>query len=157
MLIPQHSATFDRRATFPGTTRRLELARRLIGHGMRALLSVFALLLIGVSAHAQIYHGNDTTTRSVGNEPEAYQTATDSCARGGYRVTRVRGPYGNEIAVNCPSAAPPALRSASAQPGQPATHPITEPSAQMPQGETEPPARPEQDSTVTWNTYAQPW
>jgi len=124
---------------------------------MRALLSVFALLLIGVSAHAQIYHGNDTTTRSVGNEPEAYQTATDSCARGGYRVTRVRGPYGNEIAVNCPSAAPPAPRAASVQRRQPATHPTATVQPEMPQGEAEPPARPDQDSTVTWNTYAQPW
>ena len=140
---------------------------------MRALLSVFALLLIGLSAHAQIYHGNDTITLSVGNETEAHQIAAEFCARGDkYRITRVHGRYGDEIAVNCLWAAAPAPRSASVQPGQPATNPITELSAQfrralatlsaaaqaeMPEGETEPPARPEHDGPVTWNAYAQPW
>jgi hypothetical protein len=99
---------------------------------MRALLSVFALLLIGLSAHAQIYHGNDTITLSVGNEAEAHQIAAEFCARGDkYRITRVHGRYGDEIAVNCLWAAPPAPRSASVEPGQPTTNPITELSAQL--------------------------
>jgi hypothetical protein len=146
---------------------------------MRALLSVFALLLMGVSAHAQIYHGKDTITLSVENEPEARQIAAEFCARGDkYRIIRVHGRYGDEIAVNCLAATPPAPRSVSVQPGQPATNPITELSAQfrralttlsaavqpeIPEGETqppaqpEPPARPEHDATVTWNTYGKPW
>ena len=131
----------------------------LWGDGMRALLSVFAFLLMGISANAQIYHGNDTITPSVGSEPDAHQSAADFCARGGYRTARVRGPYGNEIAVNCPSPAPPAPRSASAQLGQPAANALTTRSAsaqpEMPQVDTE--ARPEYDGTVTRNTYAQPW
>jgi hypothetical protein len=196
---------------------------------MRALLSVFAFLLMGVSAHAQIHHGKDTISLSVANDLEAHQIAAEFCARGDkYRIIRVHGRYGDEIAINCLWKAPPAPSSASAQsglaaagpmtelsanvrralatlstseqpgqpatnpmtelsanirralatlsvseqPGQPATNPITELSAQfrralttlsavsqpeMPEGETEPPARREDDSTVTRNTYGQPW
>jgi hypothetical protein len=146
---------------------------------MRALLSVFALLLMVVSAHAQTYRGNDTITLSVASDSEAHRIAAEFCARGDkYRIVRVHGRYGDEIAVNCLAAAPPAARSVSVQPGQPATNPITELSAQfqralttlsaaaqpeMSAGETQPPAPPEppapaeHDGTVTWNTYGKPW
>jgi hypothetical protein len=98
---------------------------------MRALLLVFVLLLIGVSAHAQIYHGNDAMTLSVGNEFEARLIAAQFCARGDkYSIIRVHGRNGDEIAINC-LAAPPAPRSASIQPGQPATNPTTELFAQF--------------------------
>jgi hypothetical protein len=148
------------------------------GHGMRVLLSAFVLLLTGVSADAQIYHGNDTNTLSVGNELEARQVAAEFCAPGNkYRIIRVHGRHGDEIAINCLAAAPPAPH-ASVQPGQPATNPITELSAQFrralttlsaavqlerSEGETQPPAQPESptrqehDGAVTWNTYGNPW
>jgi hypothetical protein len=152
------------------------LARRLIGgHGMRALLSVFVFLVLGVSAHAQIYHGNDAITLSLGNEFEAHLIAAQFCARGDkYTIIRVHKRSGDAIAINC-LAAPPATRSASiqpAEPAQPAMNQITELFAQfrsrltalsaaaqpeMPAGEKEPPPPPERDSTVTGNTYAQPW
>lgn len=139
---------------------------------MRALSLVFALLLIVASAHAQTYRGNDTLTLSVGSESEAHQIATEFCARGDkYRIVRVHGRYGDEIAINC-LAEPPAPRPASVQSGQPTPNPITELSAQFrhalssfsaaaqpdtSQPETAPPARPERDGTVTQSTYAQPW
>ena len=145
---------------------------------MRALLSVFVFLVLGVSAHAQIYHGNDAITLSVGNEFEAQLIAAQFCARGDkYTIIRVHKRSGDEISINC-LAAPPAPRSTSiqpaqaAQPAQPATNQVTELFArfqralttssaaaqpEMPAGEKEPPPPPERDSTVTRNTYAQPW
>ena len=145
------------------------------GDGMRALLSVFVFLVLGVSAHAQIYHGNDAITLSVGNEFEAQLIAAQFCARGDkYTIIRVHKRSGDEIAINC-LAAPPTPRSASIQPAvpaQPATNQITELFARfqrtlttssaaaqpgVPAGEKEPPPPPERDSTVTRNTYAQPW
>jgi len=111
---------------------------------MRALLSVFVLLLISVSAHAQIYHGNDAVTLSVGNEFEAHVIAAQFCARGDkYKITRVHGRYGDEIAINC-LAAPPARRSASIPPSHPATTPTAELFAQF------------QRALATLSTAAQP-
>src|SRR5258708_19577860 len=57
----QPSAAIRLRAAFPGRRRRLGLRRRLAGGvAIRVLLSVVAVVLMGISAHAQIYHGNDT-------------------------------------------------------------------------------------------------
>jgi hypothetical protein len=106
---------------------------------MRALVSVFVFLVLCVSAHAQIYHGNDAVTLSVGNEFEAHLIAAQFCARGDkYTIIRVHKRSGDEIAINC-LAAPPAPRSASiqpAEPAQPATNQITELFAQFRSGLT---------------------
>jgi hypothetical protein len=106
---------------------------------MRALVSVFVFLVLGISAHAQIYHGNDAITLSVGNEFEARLIAAQFCARGDkYSIIRVHKRSGDEIAINC-LAAPPAPRSASIQPAEPAppaTNQITELFAQFRTGLT---------------------
>jgi hypothetical protein len=122
-----------------------------MGDGMRALVAGFVLLLIGVSAHAQVYHGNDAVTLSVGNEFEAHLIAAQFCARGDkYSIIRVHRRHGDEIAINClaappvPQAAPPAPRSASIPTGQPATNKMTELFAQF------------QRAVTTLSTAAQP-
>jgi hypothetical protein len=100
---------------------------------VRTLLSVFILLLPAVSAHAQIHHGNDAITLSVGNEFEAHLIAAEFCASGDkYTIIKVHRGYGDEIAINC-LAAPRASRPASAQPGQPATaSPAPQPASTQP-------------------------
>ena len=73
---------------------------------MRALLSALAFVLMGISAHAQIYRGNDTggiIPWSVENELEAHQIAAEFCARWDkhHRITSVHRRYGDFIAFNC--------------------------------------------------------
>jgi hypothetical protein len=73
---------------------------------MRVLISVVALMLMGMSAHAQIYHGNDTggiIPWSCENEAEAHQIAAAYCARWAkyHRITSVHRHYGDFIAFNC--------------------------------------------------------
>src|SRR5438128_1395427 len=97
-----------------------------MGGCMRTLLSVFILLLVAVSAQAQIHHGNDAVTLSVANEFEGHLIAAEFCARGDkYTLVRVHRRYGDEIAINC-LAAPPAPQTASVQADKPATNPVTE-------------------------------
>jgi hypothetical protein len=85
---------------------------------MRMLLSMFVVLLLGAaSAHAQVYHGNDTggiIPWSCENEAAAPQIAARYCARWDkyYRITSVHPHYGDFIAFNClwaPSVNPYAL------------------------------------------------
>jgi hypothetical protein len=74
---------------------------------MRVLLSMFVVLLMGAaSAHAQVYHGNDTggiISWSCENEAAAPQIAARYCARWDkyYRITSVHPHYGDFIAFNC--------------------------------------------------------
>ena len=74
---------------------------------MRVLLSMFVVLLMGTaSAHAQVYHGNDTggiIPWSCENEAAAPQIAARYCARWDkyYRITSVHPHYGDFIAFNC--------------------------------------------------------
>lgn len=102
-------------ATLPDIRRRpLSPAegRGYVGAGlpgwvaMRVLLSMFVVLLIGASAHAQVYHGNDTggiIPWSCENEAAAPQIAARYCARWDkyYRITSVHPHYGDFIAFNC--------------------------------------------------------
>ena len=74
---------------------------------MRVLLSMFVVLLMGAaSAHAQVYHGNDTggiISWSCENEAAAPQIAARYCARWDkyYRITSVHPHYGDFIAFSC--------------------------------------------------------
>jgi hypothetical protein len=73
---------------------------------MRMLLSVVAFVLMGISAHAQIYHGNDTggiIPWSCENEAVAQQIAAAYCARWDkyHRITSVHRHHGDFIAFNC--------------------------------------------------------
>jgi hypothetical protein len=86
---------------------------------MRVLLSIVVVVLLGVGAHAQIYHGNDTggiIPWSCENEAEAHQIAAAYCARWDkyHRITSVHRHYGDFIAFNClwsPYVNPYALRA----------------------------------------------
>jgi hypothetical protein len=74
--------------------------------GMRALLSALAFVLMGISAHAQIYRANDTggiIPWSCENEAEAHLIAAAYCARWDkyHRITSVHRRYGDFIAFNC--------------------------------------------------------
>src|SRR2546430_16789735 len=73
---------------------------------MRVLLSVVAFVLMSTSAHAQVYHGNDTggiIPWSCENEADAHFIAADYCARWDkyHRITSVHRHYGDFIAFNC--------------------------------------------------------
>jgi hypothetical protein len=73
---------------------------------MRVLLSVVAFVLMSTSAHAQVYHGNDTggiIPWSCENEAVAQQIAAAYCARWDkyHRITSVHRHYGDFIAFNC--------------------------------------------------------
>ena len=73
---------------------------------MRVLISAVALLLMGMSAQAQIYRANDTggiIPWSCENEAEAHQIAAAYCARWEkyHRITSVHRHYGDFIAFNC--------------------------------------------------------
>jgi hypothetical protein len=128
---------------------------------MRGLLSVGILLLMGVSAHAQIaqMRGDDTGGSipwSADNEIEAHQIAAEYCARWqkDHRIINVHRRNGDFIKFSCvPNIDPyaqPGLRtqrsdlaearvsdtnstrrSASAQPDLPAADPIAELSTQF--------------------------
>jgi hypothetical protein len=74
--------------------------------GMRALLSALAFVLMGISAHAQIYRAKDTggiIPWSCENEAEAHLIAAAYCARWDkyHRITSVHRRYGDFIAFNC--------------------------------------------------------
>jgi hypothetical protein len=93
------------------------------GRGMRAILLVLALSLMGVGAQAQVYQGSNAVTLSVANEFEAHLIAAQFCARGDkYSIVRVHGRRGDEIAINC-LAGPAAAPTAGTQPAQPAAKP----------------------------------
>jgi len=95
-----------------------------------ALLSVFALLMMSVNSHAQIYQDNDTITLSVATEFEARQVAAEFCPHGGkHRITREDARNGNKITVTCVSTGSPAPRTASTQAGFGAAGRMTQPSA----------------------------
>ena len=73
---------------------------------MRVVLAVLGVLLWGASAHAQVYHGNDTggiISWSCENEAMAQQIAADYCARWDkyHRITSVHRQYGDFIAFSC--------------------------------------------------------
>ena len=73
---------------------------------MRVLLSMFVVLLMGASAHAQVYHGNDTggiISWSCEAEAEARAIAFHECARFDKypRITSVHRRYGDYIAFQC--------------------------------------------------------
>jgi len=74
---------------------------------MRVILSVVGfVLMMGMSAQAQIYRGNDTggiIPWSCENEAEAHQIAAAYCARWDkyHRITSVHRHYGDFIAFNC--------------------------------------------------------
>jgi hypothetical protein len=86
---------------------------------MRVLFSVVVFALMGFSAQAQIYRGNDTggiIPWSCENEAVAHQIAAAHCARWDkyHRITSVHRHYGDFIAFNClwsPYVNPYALRA----------------------------------------------
>lgn len=73
---------------------------------MRILLWGVALMLMAMSAQAQIYHANDTggiIPWSCENEAAAHAIAAAYCARWDkyHRITSVHRHYGDYIAFNC--------------------------------------------------------
>ena len=73
---------------------------------MRVLLAIVAVVLTGMTAQAQVYHGNDTggiIPWSCENEAAAHRIAAVFCARWEkfHRITSVHRRYGDYIAFNC--------------------------------------------------------